>query len=91
MSESVKNSNELSRRDFLRLIAAAGTGLAFAPFVPFGQFMPNPSQSILDKVPMILPDGTHANMNTYPINHAEVITYPATGDLALDAEAFRKW
>ena len=29
--------------------------------------------------------------NNYPINHAEVITYPATGDAALDAEAFRKW
>ena len=28
---------------------------------------------------------------TFPINHAEVITYPATGDAALDAEAFRKW
>ena len=30
-------------------------------------------------------------MNTYEINSAQVITYPATGDAALDAEAFRKW
>ncbi len=45
----------------------------------------------LEKVPVILPDGTQANINTYPVNHAEVITYPATGDAALDAEAFRKW
>ena len=72
-------------------MGAAGTGLAFAPFVPFGDFMPNPNQASLEKVPVILPDGTQANMNTYPINHAEVITYPATGDPALDAEAFRKW
>ena len=26
----------LSRRDFLKLMGAAGTGLAFAPFVPWG-------------------------------------------------------
>ena len=92
MSElGTKKSGGLSRRDFLKLMGAAGTGLAFAPFVPFGNFMPNPNQASLEKVPVILPDGTQANMNTYPINHAEVITYPATGDPALDAEAFRKW
>ena len=92
MSElGTKKSGGLSRRDFLKLMGAAGTGLAFAPFVPFGNFMPNPNQASLEKVPVILPDGTHANMNTYPINHAEVITYPSTGDPALDAEAFRKW
>ena len=92
MSEvGTKKSAGLSRRDFLKLMGAAGTGLAFAPFVPFGNFMPNPNQASLEKVPVILPDGTQANVNTYPINHAEVITYPATGDAALDAEAFRKW
>jgi len=72
-------------------MGAAGTGLAFAPFVPFGNFMPNPNQATLERVPVILPDGTQANINTFPVNHAEVITYPATGDAALDAEAFRKW
>ncbi len=72
-------------------MGAAGTGLAFAPFVPFGNFMPNPNQASLEKVPVILPDGTQANVNSFPVNHAEVITYPATGDAALDAEAFRKW
>ena len=84
-------STGLSRRDFLKLIGAAGTGLAFAPFVPFGSYMPNPNQASLEKVPVILPDGTQANVNSFPVNHAEVITYPATGDAALDAEAFRKW
>ena len=92
MSElGTKKSGGLSRRDFLKLIGAAGTGLAFAPFVPFGNFMPNPNQASLEKVPVILPDGTQANINSYPVNHSEVITYPATGDAALDAEAFRKW
>ena len=92
MSEQgTKKSGGLSRRDFLKLMAAAGTGLAFAPFVPFGNFMPNPSQATLAKVKVLLPDGTQANVKTFPLNHSEVITYPSTGDPALDAEAFRKW
>ena len=92
MSElGTKKSGGLSRRDFLKLMGAAGTGLAFAPFIPFGNFMPNPNQASLEKVPLILPDGTQGNVNTYPINFSEVVTYPSTGDPALDAEAFRKW
>ena len=92
MSEQdAKKSGGLSRRDFLKLMGAAGTGLAFAPFVPWGNFMPNPSTSSLEKVPVILPDGTQANLKTFPANHAEIITYPETGDDVLDEEAFRKW
>jgi Rieske Fe-S protein len=75
----------------LKLLGAGGTAVAFAPFVPWGNFMPNPSSASLEKAPVILPDGTQANINTYPINHAEVITYPKTGDRVLDEEAFRKW
>jgi len=89
--QETKKSGGLSRRDFLRLMGAAGTGLAFAPFVPFGNFMPNPSQATLERVKAILPDGTQANVKTFPVNHSEVLTYPYTGDSALDAEAFRKW
>ena len=70
----------LSRRDFLKLMGAAGTGLAFAPFVPWGQFLPNPSSASLERVPAELPDGSQANMRTFPVNHSEVITYPRTGD-----------
>ena len=91
MQTTSKKSSGLSRRDFLKLMGTAGVGLAFAPFIPFGNFMPNPVLANLEKAPVILPDGTQANINTYPINHAEVITYPSTGDPALDAEAFRKW
>jgi len=86
-----QGTGNLSRRDFLKLMGAAGTGLAFAPFVPWGTFLPNPSSAAAEKVPVELPDGTQANVNTFPINHAEVITYPKTGDRVLDEEAFRKW
>ncbi|MDX1596723.1 MAG: Rieske 2Fe-2S domain-containing protein [Nitrosopumilaceae archaeon] len=86
-----QKSGGLSRRDFLKLMGAAGTGLAFAPFVPWGNFLPNPSSASLEKVPVELPDGTQANVKTFPVNHAEVITYPKTGDRVLDEEAFRKW
>ena len=81
----------LSRRDFLKLLGAGGTAVAFAPFVPWGNFMPNPSSASLEKAPVILPDGSQANVNTFPINHAEVITYPKTEDRVLNEEAFRKW
>ena len=91
MSEQEKGPGGMSRRDFLKLLGAAGTSVAFAPFVPWGKFMPNPSSVVLAKVPVILPDGTQANLNTFPVNHAEVITYPETADEVLNEEAFRKW
>ena len=86
-----KKTKPLSRRDFLKLLGAGGTAVAFAPFVPWGNFMPNPSSASLEKAPVILPDDTQANLKTFPINHTEVITYPKTGDRVLDGEAFRKW
>jgi len=92
MSEQDSNKiKPLSRRDFLRLLGAGGTALAFAPFVPWGNFMPNPSSASTDRAKVILPDGTHANVNTFPVNHAEIITYPKTKDEVLNEEAFRKW
>lgn len=91
VEQGSKNASNLSRRDFLKLMGAAGTGLAFAPFVPWGQFMPNPSTTGLERVPVILQNDTQANINNFPSNTAEVITYPKTGDRVLDSEAFRKW
>lgn len=85
------DKNTLSRRDFLKLFAAAGTAIAFTPFVPWGKFMPNPVNVNLVKAKVILPDGSQANVNTFPVNRQEVITYPTTGDRVLDEEAFRKW
>ena len=92
MSEQDSNKTKpLSRRDFLKLLGVGGTALAFAPFVPWGNFMPNPSSASTERAKVILPDGTHANVNTYPVNHAEIITYPKTDDEVLNEEAFRKW
>jgi len=91
MSEQEKGPGGMSRRDFLKLLGAAGTSVAFAPFVAWGKFMPNPSSVTLDTVPVRLPDGTQANVHTFPINHSEVITYPETADEVLNEEAFRKW
>ena len=45
MSEQEKGPGGMSRRDFLKLLGAAGTSVAFAPFVPWGKFMPNPSSA----------------------------------------------
>ncbi len=53
--------------------------------------MPNPSSVTLEKVKAMLPDGTQASVNTFPVNHAEIITYPETADEVLNEEAFRKW
>ncbi len=81
----------LTRRDFLKLMAAGSVALSFAPFVPWGQFMPNPSNIVPSKVKVMLPDGTTANVKTFPVNSSEVITYPSTDDPVLNQEAFKKW
>lgn len=86
-----KVGNSLSRRDFLKLFGAGAAGLAFAPFVNWGNYMPNPRGENLESQEVILPGGNQANIKTFPVNHAEVITYPRTGDRVLDEEAFRKW
>jgi Rieske Fe-S protein len=91
MSEQDSAKDALSRRDFLKLLGAAGVALTFTPFIPWGKFMPNPSNASLERAQVILPDGTKANVNTFPKNHSEVITYPKTGDTVLDQEAFKKW
>jgi len=75
--EGAVDKSSLSRRDFLKLLAAGGVALAFTPFVGWGKFK--------------LSDGTFANVNLFPVNHQEIITYPTTGDSVLDKEAFRQW
>jgi rieske iron-sulfur protein len=81
----------VTRRDFLKLLGAAGVALAFVPFVPWGKYMPNPSNLVPTRVQVILPDGTVANVKTFPKNSSQVITYPKSGDPVLDQEAFKKW
>jgi ubiquinol-cytochrome c reductase iron-sulfur subunit len=82
---------KLSRRDFLKLLAAAGTVMSFTPFIDWGQFMPNPAGAKLERAKVVLPDGKQANVNVFPVNHSESIIYPSTGDPVLDDEPFRRW
>ena len=90
-NQGVVDKNDLSRRDFLKLLGAGGVALAFTPFIQWGKFMPNPDTASPQKAQVVLSDGTFANINTFPINQQELITYPSTGDSVLDQEAFRKW
>ena len=76
MSEQDSAKDALSRRDFLKLLGAAGVALTFTPFVPWGKFMPNPSNIALERAQVILPDGTQANVKTFPKNHSQDLTYP---------------
>jgi len=81
----------LTRRDFLKLLGAGGLALVFTPFIDWGKYMPNPDTAVPRRQQVILSDGTHANVNTFPINHQEIITYPSTADPVLNKEAFRQW
>jgi ubiquinol-cytochrome c reductase iron-sulfur subunit len=70
------NSQSISRRDFLKLMSAAGTIMAFAPFVDWGKILANASTNVAKRAKAELPDGSQANINTFPINHSEVVIYP---------------
>jgi len=80
-----------SRRDFLKLMAAAGTVLTFVPFVDWGKFLPNPSGKVAEKAKVELPDGTQANIKTFPVNSSKAVIYPKTNDNVLNKESFRTW
>ncbi len=81
----------VSRRDFLKLMAAAGTVMTFAPFVDWGKFLPNPTGQLKERQKVELPDGSQASVKTFPVNHSEAVIYPKTNDPVLDEEAFRVW
>lgn len=93
---SLKNWNQsvnpnLSRRDFLKLMTAGAVVLTFAPFVDWGKYLPNPRLNISKKARVELPDGSQANVKTFPVDSSQVVIYPKTGDATLDKEAFRTW
>src|ERR1044071_262830 len=81
----------VSRRDFLKLMAAAGTVMTFTPFIDWGKFMPNTKTSEAQKARVDLPDGSQANINSFPVNHSEIVIYPKTDDAVMNKEAFRTW
>jgi ubiquinol-cytochrome c reductase iron-sulfur subunit len=72
-------------------MAAAGTVMTFAPFVDWGKFLPNPSGQLRERQKVELPDGSQANVKTFPVNHSEAVIYPKTKDLVLNKESFRVW
>ena len=43
------SGGKVSRRDFLKLMAAAGTVMTFAPFVDWGKFLPNPAGNVSER------------------------------------------
>lgn len=81
----------MSRRDFLKLMAAAGTVMTFTPFVDWGKFLPNPAGNTSQKAKALLSDGSQVNVKTFDVNHSEVIIYPMSDDPVLNKEAFRTW
>jgi ubiquinol-cytochrome c reductase iron-sulfur subunit len=80
-----------SRRDFLKLLVVAGTVFTFAPFVDWGKYLPDLTSKSTNKQKVELPDGSQANVRTFPVNHSEVVIYPKTEDPVLNAESFRTW
>jgi ubiquinol-cytochrome c reductase iron-sulfur subunit len=80
----------MPRRDFLKLMGAAGIVMTFAPFVDWGRFLPNTRTSVADKARIEI-RGEPANIYSFPVNHSEVVIYPKTNDPVLNEEAFRTW
>src|SRR5215207_2144357 len=78
---------KVSRRDFLKLMAAAGTVITFTPFVDWGKFLPNPTGSVSERAKVELPDGTQANVRSFQVNHSEAVVYPKSDDPVLNKEA----
>jgi len=72
-------------------MAAAGTVMTFAPFVDWGKFLPNPTGQLKERQKVELPDGSQANVKTFPVNHSEAVIYPKTNDPTLNTESFRVW
>jgi pimeloyl-ACP methyl ester carboxylesterase len=80
LGDSANNSPWVSRRDFLKLMAGAGTVLAFAPFVDWGKFL---SQlNVAKRAKAQVPDGSQANNETFPVN-------PNNAEQAVDKTAIR--
>ena len=85
------SGGNVSRRDFLKLLAAAGTVMTFAPFVDWGKFLPNPSGLLRERQKVELPDGSQASVKNFPVNHSEAVIYPKTNDPVLNKESFKVW
>lgn len=88
---SPPTGGKVSRRDFLKLMAAAGTVLTFTPFVDWGKFLPNPAGNVSEKRRLQLVNGDFVKASDFEVNHSDVIIYPRSEDEALNKESFRTW
>jgi rieske iron-sulfur protein len=84
-------ARKVSRRDFLKLMVAAGSVMTFTPFVDWGKFLPNKSTLVSEKTKIEIRGGDPANIHTFPLNSSEVVIYPKSDDPVLNKEAFRTW
>jgi rieske iron-sulfur protein len=91
MAQTPPAGGKVPRRDFLKLMAAAGTVMTFAPFVDWGKFLPNPAGNVGEKVKAQLVNGDVVNINTFDVNSSDVIIYPRSEDEVLNSEPFRTW
>ena len=82
---------KVPRRDFLKLMAAAGMVMSFTPFIDWGKFLPNKSGPASAKTKIEIRGGNPANIHMCPPNSSEVVIYPASEDPVLNKEAFRTW
>jgi ubiquinol-cytochrome c reductase iron-sulfur subunit len=65
--------------------------MTFAVFADWGKFLPPPKQQSGERQKVELPDGTQANVNSFPVNHAEAVIFPKSNDPVLNKESFRTW
>ena len=71
-------------------MAAAGTVMTFTSFVDWGKFLPNTQTNVAKRAKAELPDGTQANIITFPVNHSEVVIYPKTDDAVLNKDGVQQ-
>jgi rieske iron-sulfur protein len=70
--EFAHNPSKYSRHDFLKLFTASGIVFTFASFVDWSEYLYGITSKASKKQKVELPDGSQANLKTFPINHCEV-------------------
>lgn len=80
-------AGRMSRRDFLKLMAAAGSIMAFAPFIEWDKFLPNNKTSASKKTKIEIRGCGPANVHAFPVNSSEVVIYPKSDDPVLNKES----
>ena len=80
------------RRNFLKFMGAVGGILGITPFIPFGAFFTaSATTGKQEAQKILLPDGSFANVKTFPPDSAVIFPYPRTGDERFDSEPFRRF